>query len=435
MPAVAQSSAALAEVAPDRSRAPLAHRPRLALMAVLLAAAMPTRISDSLPLIHSVSILDILLIAAAITLFLDLAHRPLDPGYRAVFRILCVPVVISVASLAWSQNRSQTLHALIIYGEGLVAYLFAIRELGGLPASRVISYLARYAILLIIPGVLLLLHVPGFGPEVPSNLSHTSGDYLSYYSRFSHPVLGRSNNIAAVLAFFPAILIYWGHTRASRSATLAGMATALAIFLTLSRGTLLAFAIAGLFYAVLPRASAERAPEWSRKILTVLAAGVIGIAILYTINPATHDFFAGRFGTANISGRANLVSLAIPKLGDRPFLGYGAGVTPDGDLNLAEGVHDTYLQQALYFGLPLALVVSVALWAIAAFFLGRRRPTPIAGVIGYTLMVELVSFVFESTLEGTVLRVLFYLSIGLVVGLLRSVESDARQEPTACAEA
>jgi hypothetical protein len=45
-------------------------------------------------------------------------------------------------------------------------------------------------------------------------------------------------------------------------------------------------------------------------------------------------------------------------------------------------------------------------------------------VIGYAIMVQLLSFIFESTLEGTVLRVLFYLSVGLGAGLLRSLEAE-----------
>jgi O-antigen ligase len=403
------------------------RRPRVALMAVLLAAAMPVRISASFPLVHSVSILDILLVIAGITLFLDLAFRPLDPGYRTLFRILCVPALISFLSLAWSQDRTQTIRALIIYLEGLVAYLFVVRELDGLPADRVIGYVARYGILLVIPGVLLLLHVPGFGPEVPSTLKHSAGDYLSFYSRFSHPVLGRSNNIAAVLAFFPALLIYWGQTRQVLRLTLAGLVIAIAVFLTLSRGTLLAFVIGGLLYAALPSANVGTPRRWRRTIITILAAGVFGIAALYVANPATHAFFGGRLSGQNVSERLSLASLAVPKLAARPIVGYGGGVTPDGDQQLGQNVHDTYLQQALYFGLPLGLVVSAALWAIAGFFLSRRRAIPLAGILGYTIMVQLLSFIFEASLEGTVLRVLFYLSVGLGAGLLRAMESERRE--------
>jgi hypothetical protein len=48
----------------------------VALIVVLLAAAMPVRISGSFALMSSVSVLDLLLVAAAATLFLDLASVP-----------------------------------------------------------------------------------------------------------------------------------------------------------------------------------------------------------------------------------------------------------------------------------------------------------------------------------------------------------------------
>jgi O-antigen ligase len=88
-------------------------------------------------------------------------------------------------------------------------------------------------------------------------------------------------------------------------------------------------------------------------------------------------------------------------------------------------VHNTFVQQALYYGLPLGLVISLALCGIAGVFLARRHATAIAGVIAYALMVQLISFLFESSFEGSVLRVLFYMSVGLATALLRAVEREA----------
>jgi O-antigen ligase len=388
---------------------------------VLLAAAMPVRISSGFPVINSVSILDVLLLLAAATLFLDLAFRPIDPGYKALFWILCVPLVLSVVSIVWSQDRPATLRSVIIYAEGLIAYLFVVRELTALPAERVIRYIARYAYLLIVPAVLLLLHV--LRPE--EDLSHTSGTYISYYSRLSHPVLGRSNNLATLLAFLVPLLLYWGHVRRDRRITAAGVVALLAVFMTLSRGVLLAFLLAGLLYA--PFAVGRRAGErggMGVKVVAAVALGAVAIAVFSTVNPATREFFAGRLSLANVHDRSELVSRALTKFSERPLLGYGAGVTPDQDPLLSIDVHNTFLQQLLYLGLPLGVLAGFALCAIPAFFLARRW-TPLAGVIAYTLMVQLVLFLFESSFEGTVLRVLFYLCLGLATALLRSAEREA----------
>ena len=117
--------------------------------------------------------------------------------------------------------------------------------------------------------------------------------------------------------------------------------------------------------------------------------------------------------------------MSMTKIVNRPLLRYGAGATPDRDPLLGQGVHNTYLQQVLYFGLPLGLLVSLALVGTAGMFLARGRSIAIAGVIGCSLMVQLVIGLFESSFEGRVLRVLFYLSMGLATALLRAVEGES----------
>jgi O-antigen ligase len=403
-------------------------------MVVLIAAAVPVRVSGSFPLVNSFSVLDILLIAVGVTLFLDFAYRPLDVGYRELFWLLCVPLVVTVLSLVWSVDRPATLRSVLVYTEGLIAYLFVMRELEGLQPDRIITYIKRYSYLLIIPAVLLLLNVPGFAPQVPG-IKHSSGGYLTYYTRLSHPFIGGSNNLATVLAFFVPILIYWGHTHRQRRITLAGFVALLAVFVTLSRGVLLAFLIAGVLYALIaPSRRRTGSGSLVGKIAAALALGVAAIALFYSVNPATREFISGRLTLENVTERSDLVSLGVTRIASRPILGYGADFAPNvtlgRDLLFKLDLHNAYLQQALYFGLPLGLLVSLALCGTVGVFLARSRSVALAGVIAYTLMVQLVSFLFESSFEGKVLRILFYMSIGLAAALLRSVE---RSSPPASA--
>lgn len=404
----------------------LVWRGRLFLSVVLLAAAMPIRIAEGVPVVNSFSILDLLLLAAASTLFLDTSYRALDIGYRQVFWILSLPLLLSIVSFLWSQDHSATLRSALIYFEGVVAYLFVIRELNGLSPDRIVGYVARFAYLLVIPALFLLLHVPGFEPQIAEDVSRTSGEYLSYFTRLSHPVLGRSNNLAAILALLAPVLLYWGQARGNRKFTVAGFVSLAAIFLTLSRGTLLSFVVAGMLYGVYTAGSRLKPTRRSfrKKIAVVALLGGVAIATFYVVNPQTHALFKDRLTLANVSGRSDLISDAWAKIENRPFLGYGGGVAPDGDTVLREGVHNTYLQQILDFGIPLGLAISVVLCSLAVFFLAHRRRVAVAGVLGYTVMVELVSFLFESTFEGTVLRVLIYMYVGIAVALLRSVEAS-----------
>ena len=408
---------------------------RLLLSLVLVAAAMPLRIVENVPVVNSLSVLDILLVCVGFTLLLDLAYRPLDVGYRQVFWILCIPFLLAVASVYWSQDRGTTIRSILIYVEGIVVYLFVVRELDGLPPYRIVRYIERYAYLLVIPAVLLLLHVPGFEPRIGEGISKTSGDYLTYFTRLSHPVLGGSNNLASILALLAPILLYWGQVRGNRRATLAGGVALLAIFLTQSRGMLLSFVLAGLLYGMIAlirpgqqAAGGGRSQLWKR-LVAIVALGVTAIGLFYLFNPTTHGLIKDRFTLANVNARSHLIADAWTKIEHRPFLGYGSGVAPDGDLLLKEGVHNAFLQQIIYYGVPLGVGISLVLCGLAGFFLARRTVTPLAGVIGFALMAELISFLFESTFEGTVLRVLIYMCVGLMVGLLRAVETARLEQP------
>jgi O-antigen ligase len=418
-------------------------------MAVILAAAMPVRLFHGTPIVGSISVLDALVVGAGITLLLDLGYRRIDVGYGSVFILLSVPLALSVVSVAWSQNRVATMTEVLIYGECLVAYLFVVRELEGLSAERVMTYIKRYGYLLIVPAILLLLHVPGFAP--PEDVDPLSGDYTSYYTRLSHPVLGRSNNLASVLAFSAPLLLYWGHARGDRRFTRAGLIVLLAIFATLSRGVLVALLFVAVLYAmaVLPgwRRRGATGGGFAAKAVGASALGAVAIAVLYVVNPPTREFFGDRLTSVTLESRAELTSSAVRAVADRPLLGYGAGASPPEEPPTAEDVaavlaftpdaviaptvrevpldvHNTYLQQALYFGLPLGLLVSVALWLLAAVFIMRKPSTPVAYAIGYAVLVQLVVFASQASFEGSVLRVLFYLSLGLAVGLLRAVERD-----------
>lgn len=416
--------------APPTPTGPAPTRPRVALMLVLLAAAVPVRLSGSFPLVNSFSVFDVALIVVGLTLFLDLAFRPLDVGYRELFWLLCVPALATIASLVWSADRAATLRGVIIYAESLIAYLFVIRELDGLTPGRIIDYIKRYCYLLIVPGLLLLLHVPGFEPQSPG-LKHSSGSYLTYYTRLSHPFLGGSNNLATLLAFFAPVLIYWGHTHRDRRVTRAGFITLLAIAITLSRGVLLAFVLAAILYALLtPSRPLAARTRLGGKIAAAVGLGAVAIALFYSVNPATREFLSGRVSLVNVSERSELLSLGIGRISNRPLLGYGAEFTPNvtlsRDVLFHLDLHNAYLQQVLYFGLPLGVLVSLALFGIPGVFLARRRYAAIAAVIAYTIMVQLVSFLFEASFEGKALRPLLYMSLGLAAALVRATEAETR---------
>jgi O-antigen ligase len=149
----------------------------------------------------------------------------------------------------------------------------------------------------------------------------------------------------------------------------------------------------------------------------------LGLALLYAFNRATREFFLTRFSSANATMRLDFLSEALPKIEERPLLGFGGGVAPDFAEDLAR-VHNTYVQQLLNFGLLLGSIAALALIGTAVFFFSRWRTSGVARVVGFTLTAQLVIFAVESSFEGTTLRVLFYLSIGLAASLVRASEAQ-----------
>jgi O-antigen ligase len=398
-------------------------------MLVLLAAAMPTRIPLSLGVIGSVSVLDLLFLAAMFPLYVETAlTRRLAVGYPRLFGLICLPLIVSVLSMAWSQDLPSTLKSSLAYAEGIIAYLFVVRQTQGLTPERVLTYMKRYVYLLLVPSLLLLLHVPGFAPQEPG-LSPTTGDYVAYYTRLSHPVLGRSNNLATVLAFFVPPLLWWGAHHRDARFTRAGFVALIAVVLTLSRGVVIALLLAAIVYLGQNLNRRRRQPALRRRgglarALTAVALTVIAFVLFYRLNSATAQFIGDRFTTENIVGRWRLLSQSLAQIAERPTLGYGGGVTPGGPHALH--AHNTYLQQLLYFGLPLGVLVWTSLVGMWRFFLRVEGPaTGLARILGISLLGQLLVFTFESSFEGFVLRVLFYLSVGFAVGLLRALEADA----------
>lgn len=397
-------------------------RPRLLLGAVVLAAAMPIRLPMETPLFTSVSVLDLLLMVAAVTLVLDLPFRRLAVGYPTILALLAVPALASVMSLAWSQDRVATLAVVFFTVESLVAYLFVSRELEGLSADRVIALIERLVVLMIVPAVLLLLHVPGFEPRQP-DVSVTSGEYLSYFTRLSHPILGRSNNLATVLVVFVPVLLWWGHTRARKAATLVGFLGLAAVVATQSRGILLALVVAVALFVLFRHPRRSEARPIVGKVLGGAAVLAGSAVAFYKLNPLTQDLGASRLSGENLFLRAELYEEAFARLQSRPWLGLGPGAGPDDGTALTVDVHNTYVQQLVSFGVPIGVVVGLSLLALPAWFFVRSSSVPVAGVVGLALAIEILAFAFESSFEGSVLRVIFYLSVGLLAGLVQRLET------------
>jgi len=418
-------------------RHPQEGYPRIALGLLLLAAAAPYRWFGSFPLGASVSVQDGAILVAAIVLVARRAmvHHPTDAGDRWATILVGVLPALCVVSLLWTTDIVTTIREIVSYGQAFVAYLFAVQQTRGLAPERIIRMLRRCLYVLLVPPILMLMHVPGFQPQF-SPFSTATGDYWSYFSRLSHPFLGRSNNLATILLMLCFVLVYWAMRHRDTATYVAALVCTTAIVLTVSRGAILALLVAALLAVLLPRRPQGR--RHHRQLGVAISSGAL-LAVLtwafFVLNPTARDFFGDRLSNSNIDSRDLLFSTGLNYLWQRPFLGWGAGTVPGGDPIIDGGVHNTYLQQLLAYGLVLGLVGVISLFGLAAHFLWRQPPGA-RRAVGLTLVALLVNFAVESSFEGSALRVLIYLLLGMLVGLTRADDLQAANrlsegEPTA----
>jgi hypothetical protein len=383
-------------------------RPQIGLSVLVMAAAFPIRFGASGE--QSLSLFDLAVIVCLVQLTLACMGRKIDnrPPRQIVVGILG-PTLLTMASLWWSEDFGRTLVTEVSWIEAIIVLTFVTVTLGAEYPSIVIRWIARFGVALLIAPILMYLNVPGFEP--PSQIDPLSADHLSYYVRFSHPFLGKSNNLATILAILFIPLMYWA-TRYHRH-RLATLAVGVAILFTLSRGVIAALMVSGLFLTLLTR---DRTVNLGRNLIILFGVALaVGVSIIATV-PVIGDILRERTNITGLNGRQDLLSQGWARLAESPFIGYGGGS--------GQPVHNTLLQQMIDFGLPLGVLSVICLLQIPRwFFTIGDVNTPqhtLARACGWGIVAGFLTFLTESSLEGTLLKPVIFLCIGLCVALTQA---------------
>lgn len=405
--AVVKDTTAELEITPspqqqDRWRRRLAQ---IGLSLLVASAAFPIRFD--VPGGHTASLFDLAVVACvALLALMESIRRTITYPPRRILLAILIPVLIAVASMWWSIDRVGSLLAAASWVEAIIVLTFVVLSLGEESPSHVIKWFAWLGLALLVAPILMYLHLKGFDP--PAQISRSSGDFLSYYTRFSHPFLGRSNNLATLLVILYLPLAYWAH-RYHRH-RFAALAVGVAILLALSRGVLLALVISVLFMTM--RGQGRAAKLARSLILPFCIALPIELIIMKTV-PVVSQNIGGRASTAGVVARQHLLSDGAANLGHNLWIGAGAGA--------GASVHNTFLQQLIYFGLPLGIVVVVCLLQVPRWFFTVRLVNTsnhdLARACGWGVVAGYLTFLTESGFEGALLRPVIFLCFGLCVAL------------------
>lgn len=397
-------------------------------LALFVSGAVPYRLAIGMAALPSIAVLDVVILVAAAALLARLLHgADLEVGDPWILFLLAIPFGATCISLFWSLDVTSTVRAIIIYLESLIAYLVVVNAGKSLSTHRLVQVGYLFTLLLIIPGVLMWLRVPGFEPQLLANADDESV-LIGYYARFSHPFIGRSNNLASVLAFVIFLFAGWAIAQRSRKAAVIAVLAAAALVATLSRGVLLAVLLALPVMAV---ASWRALAQLSGAVIVIAIIGWISLAAVTKAIPVAGEYLEDRMSVRNISARFELLDDAVVAIGERPLLGIGGGASAAVSETLAGGAHNTYVEQLLYFGIPIGVVVGSSLLFLPSrlrFVRAGYRRGIMRKAAASALYCQLIVFLTQTSFEASILRILFYMLIAYALLLIaRESEIDDRE--------
>jgi hypothetical protein len=414
---------------------------RLAAILFVLVAAFPFRIYTEFAFFRSFSIFDLLLaLTACILVFVVCGTGRLYVGDGLTFVLLGIPAAVALASIAWSEDPVISTRYSVHSVEAVVAYVAITNLLRNRSDTFIFVLMASFVVALLFGSALFYLEVPGFEtPVTTAELQVDSEEYAEWMTgfgtRLGHPFIGQSNAFATILVFFVPVFLAYSSFADSHIARAVTVLCVIGLFLTLSRGAMLAVILALAVYGFLKQQTDKRA-QLSKWIPALTLAVFCALALL-TLVMSLPDFatvaLESRLQNESIDARTRALELAGDEILKRPMLGSGAGTAESLNPELFGGVHNAYVELFVSYGIAFGLLVSTSIVLItyAAFRLRRYGKEPVAAGFVAGVIAVLVVFMTQASYESGPLRVLLYLAFGMVVSLLKS--STVRQPHTRAA--
>lgn len=404
----------------------------------ILLVVFPFRIRYEFLIFNSVSIFDLALLGFGMLLLLFVLQRDgrLYTGNKTVLFLLCIPLGIGLFSLAWTRDISETAYYLVMLAEAVLSYLVIVNLLYDMAASTIMRFMGSMVLLIISISVLSFFRVPGFAPFIPYEYGSPAYNAFigSYYTRLSSPFLGLCNDLASVLAYFLFLGWAWYNVSRRHGYQVLTLIIMVSIILTTSKGVLLAIILTIPFFV-----------RWQKIKIRKLVAPILAVALLsamafmaaYSFSEQFRVYYPNVFSiehALSVSGRERLqrAAFGIAQVIRSPLYGYGAKVIPAAEESAFKGsMHNTYIEQVLWFGIPLGGLSVFSLLALPLIFLRNAEKAGVAFAIrsgiAAAIVCQLLIFSMEASFEGQFLKILFYVSVGFSVALINSLTGHERE--------
>lgn len=391
----------------------------------LLVLAFPLKIGGS-GLVSVFSVLNwFLLIGLGLLAGSWLVSHRVVVGDRLIFVILLSPWIATGASLLWTHDFSVTLQAFINYGGAVVAFLLVAWLFSGWRYMDIVRAFALFIIAVVATAV--ISYIPGspLAPEVifPYLAERNDGFLVSYYARFSHPFWGASNSFASLLAL--TLPLSFVALRNHRLFWPVLVITLSSIIASMSRGVIGSMMLVGLGFVV--RAFLVRNSIPTNIFLLTGTGGLLASAFL-ALSPDSLSHLGNRLSFDNINARVDIYRASLGAFLEHYYwLGVGGGVEVR-DISGVDvrSVHNSYIQNVLWYGAGLGSLVSLLMMFLpfSVFFLrvttkeGRR----VRSALFVSLLFLALINVSQASWEGSLVRVLIYTFIAFGVVMIRSAD-------------
>ena len=396
----------------------------------IFTLAFPFRAWINISFINSIAINDLILILLLFLIPIIKINKIIIIE-RYVFFTILFSTILSILSLIWTQSFPVTLRYIFSLLEVIVVYIITINLFFNVTSKQIFNFICYFVILLLLGSILSYTGLKIFQPQYPDLGEDLLNFTTSYYSRLSHPFIGLSNNFATVLSFFFLPIFFWARIKKSIAIYILSFVLFFAIVLTLSRGILLAMIITFVFSLIYIKAYS---PLF--KSLMILVGLIAFCGIFYFLYPKSIyadaiDFtLTSRNNSTNVDLRFNKIDIAYVKILNKPILGYGGLVTPDNEEELEGGVHNTFIQNILSFGI-LGLFLSLFQFATffvllykAKYFHGIAKQMQIA--FAFSVLQQFLTFLTQSSFEGSLLKILFYFSCAIFIVFNYKLEMEEK---------
>jgi O-antigen ligase/polysaccharide polymerase Wzy-like membrane protein len=402
---------------------------------LITCAAFPYRFETRTGLFATVSVLDFAFVVCMLVVAVLVCWRGrLAVGNRAVALSLAIPPLLAVCSLLWAVDAQPATKAVVLYVYALGLYVMVVNLLEGAPARFIGALFGWFAVVMLTGALLLYFRVPGFDLFALTDAPIDFERITAAYARFSHPFIGLSNDFAPILTLTLFAIIGLSPASPRRWVKLLAALLAVGLFLTFSRGVLIGLGIVGLAYWTASRFTLRLVGR-VLVVGTVIVIAVFAFASRYTVSVGERQLSGKEIvidrllnpGTVGLRTVGYRASLAV--VWQRPLLGYGTGVFDPGRSGQMSTSHSTYLQQLVFYGVPLGLVSSAAWIALAYLYWNWRARSPeahrFARAVAAALTIILIAASVETFMEATMPRLLIYLLLGMSTALLNTYDKPS----------